>query len=94
MAYQNALQSTICARPIGYHYPKSTHLEPFAGLLGFFALIFLGHLHPVTFNVELQNHTVMYQAINSSCSIHRIFKKIRCHLENGKLLVIIRLPRS
>jgi hypothetical protein len=42
----------------------------------FFALIFLGHFHTVTFNVERQNHTVIYQPVNGSSDDHRVFKEL------------------
>ena len=32
-AYEKALQSTISARPIAYHYSKFTHLEPLVYVL-------------------------------------------------------------
>jgi hypothetical protein len=42
----------------------------------FFALLFLGHFHTLTFNVERQNHTVIYQPVNGSNGAHRFFNDL------------------
>jgi len=86
MACQHALQATISARSIDYHYPKSICLEPVAEPSGFFASIFHGRPNPATFNVELKNHTVMHQPINGSGRAHRVgFLEDHLTLDHPKL---------
>jgi len=75
MACQNALQTTISARSIDKHYPKSIYLEPFAGS-SFFFFFFHDCLHQATFSVELMNHTMMHQSINGDGRDHRVFKDL------------------
>jgi hypothetical protein len=56
--------------------PKIYSYSALLRAIRFFVRIFLDYFHTVTFNVERQNHTVIYQPVNGSSGDHRVFKDL------------------